>query len=108
VAAGVVPKYQNSGIESGIFKQLEKVFFSKPYLHFTEIELSWVGEFNPKMRSIYESLGAELAKIHITMRMHFNPSLPVSRFMDEKAGLTEKFNIRQFHVKTSIVTNGKT
>jgi hypothetical protein len=100
IAAGVSPRFQNSGIESGIFKQLEKVFFSPSHLHYKEIELSWVGEFNPKMRSIYESLGADLAKIHITLRLHFDEEKPVERFMGDQVELAEKFNIRQFHVKT--------
>jgi hypothetical protein len=98
MAAGVVPRFQNSGVESGIFKELEKVFLSPGYIHYKEIELSWVGEFNPKMRSIYESLGAELAKIHITMRLHFDQTIPVSRFMNEQSELVEKFHIKQFHV----------
>jgi hypothetical protein len=100
IAAGVIPRFQNTGIESGIFKQLEKVFFSPGHLHYKEIELSWVGDFNPKMRSIYESLGADLAKIHITLRLHFDEGKPVERFMGDQLELAEKFNIRQFHVKT--------
>jgi hypothetical protein len=50
IAAGVVPKFQNTGIESGIFKHLEHSFKKKYWM--TEIELSWVGDFNPKMRSL--------------------------------------------------------
>ena len=56
-AAGVHPKYQNSGVESAIFLQLYKVFKKKR--HYKELELSWVGDFNPKMISIYEAIGAQ-------------------------------------------------
>lgn len=80
-AAGVVPKFQNMGIESGIFKNLEKPFKKKYW--FTEIELSWVGDFNPKMRSIYEAVGGELAKKHLTLRYMFNPEAKFERFMPE-------------------------
>jgi len=67
---GVAPKYQKSGIESGIFWHLDKVMKSKPW--YTELELSWVGDFNPKMRALHESVGAKFAKKHITYRKLFN------------------------------------
>jgi hypothetical protein len=66
---GVVPKFQKSGIESGIFYNLQKVMDTKP--HYTELELSWVGDFNPKMRALHESVGAVFAKRHITYRKLF-------------------------------------
>ena len=43
VVGGVVPSYQNSGVESGIFLHLYEVFKKKPW--FKELELSWVGRF---------------------------------------------------------------
>jgi len=99
LVAGVVPKYQNAGVESAIFKQLEGVFFSKPYLHYKEIELSWVGDFNPKMRSLYEAVGGKLAKIHVTYRYLFDPEKPFKRFMPEAVERIGKFVIKQNHVE---------
>ncbi|MCD4770113.1 MAG: GNAT family N-acetyltransferase, partial [Bacteroidales bacterium] len=55
VVAGVNPKYQNSGIESAIFKELFHVFRKKRF--YKELELSWVGDYNPKMMAIYEAIG---------------------------------------------------
>ena len=83
IVAGVVPEFQNSGIESAIFYQLYKVFRKKR--HYKELELSWVGDFNPKMISIYEAIGATKAKTHITYRFLFDRSLPFVRYMDEMA-----------------------
>lgn len=83
LVAGVVPEYQNKGIESAIFKQLFDVFQRKP--HYKELELSWVGDYNPKMRAIYEAIGAKLAKKHITYRYIFNPEAPFKRYMEEVA-----------------------
>jgi hypothetical protein len=67
---GVVPKFQGSGIESGIFWQLRQVMLKKPW--FKEIEMSWVGDFNPKMISLFKSVGADYAKTHETLRYLFN------------------------------------
>jgi len=90
IAAGVVPKFQNRGVESGIFKNLEKPFKKKHWL--TEVELSWVGDFNPKMRSLYEAVGGKLAKKHLTLRYMFDPEAKFERFMPD---YMEKF--KQHH-----------
>ena len=83
VVGGVHPTYQNSGVESAIFLQLYKVFKKKPW--FKELELSWVGDYNPRMLAIYEALGATKAKTHITFRYMINPKLPFVRFKDERS-----------------------
>ncbi len=83
VVGGVHPTYQNSGVESAIFFQLYQVFKRKPW--FTELELSWVGDYNPKMIAIYEALGARKAKMHVTYRYLINDRLAFRRFKDEMA-----------------------
>lgn len=81
VVGGVHPTHQNSGVESAIFLQIYKVFRNKPW--FKELELSWVGDYNPRMIAIYEALGAKMAKTHITYRYMINLKLPFIRFKDE-------------------------
>ena len=83
VVGGVHPTHQNSGVESAIFYQLYQVFARKPW--FKELELSWVGDYNPRMIAIYEALGARKAKTHITYRLMLKPELPFIRFKDEMA-----------------------
>jgi hypothetical protein len=70
VIMGVKPKYQRHGVESGIFWHLNEAMKKRP--HITEIELSWVGDFNPKMRALHESVGATFGKRHITYRKLFS------------------------------------
>jgi hypothetical protein len=81
VVGGVMHTHQNSGIESAIFYQLYQVFKRKPWLR--ELELSWVGDYNPKMLAIYEALGASRAKTHITYRYLIDKTLPFARYKDE-------------------------
>jgi len=81
VVGGVIPSYQNSGVESGIFLHLYEVFKKKPW--FKELELSWVGDFNPKMMAIYEAIGAHKAKTHVTFRYLINDKLKFVRYKDE-------------------------
>ena len=66
---GVSPKYQRMGVESGIFWHLAQVMKRKPWV--TELELSWVGDFNLKMRALHESVGGHFGKKHITYRKLF-------------------------------------
>ena len=82
MAAGVVPKFQNSGIESGIFWHLNEKMTGKTW--YDEIELSWVGDYNPKMISLYEAVAAEKAKTHHTYRYMLDDTVPFERFMPEK------------------------
>jgi len=67
---GVIPKYQGAGLESAIFWHLrEPVLVKRP--HIKEMELSWVGDFNPKMLAIQEAVNAKPGKIHYTYRKLF-------------------------------------
>ena len=81
VVGGVIPSYQNSGVESAIFLHLYEVFKKKPW--FKELELSWVGDFNFKMMAIYEAIGAHKAKTHVTFRYLINDKLKFVRYKDE-------------------------
>jgi GNAT superfamily N-acetyltransferase len=74
---GVLPRYQRFGIESAIFWQMDKAIKAKK--QYTEVELSWVGDFNPKMISIYESVGGVRMKKHHTYRFLFDPKAPFKR-----------------------------
>ena len=66
---GIKPKYQRMGIESCLFYQYRDVVARNP--HITEMELSWVGDFNPKMRKLEEAMGSVMGKKHITYRYLF-------------------------------------
>jgi hypothetical protein len=74
---GVVPRFQGAGIESGIFWQLRQVFLRKTW--YNEMELSWVGDFNPKMIALFNSVGGKHAKTHETLRYLFDRSRPFER-----------------------------
>ena len=75
---GVIPKYQNLGIESAFLLQVRKVLERKP--HYKEVELSWVADFNPKMRKIFLAVGAEPAKNYITYRYLFDRNKEFKRY----------------------------
>jgi GNAT superfamily N-acetyltransferase len=75
---GVIPKFQNHGIESAFILHIRDVFKRKP--HYTEVEFSWVADFNPKMRKIFVSVGSVPAKNYITYRYLFDKTKEFKRY----------------------------
>ncbi|MCS7027234.1 MAG: GNAT family N-acetyltransferase [Bacteroidia bacterium] len=73
---GVSTKYQQMGIEVGLSMLPFEPVLKRGY---KEIELSWVGDFNPKMRSVMEATGAKQGKIHYTYRKLFDTTKPFER-----------------------------
>jgi hypothetical protein len=78
ILMGVVPKYQGLGLESAFIYQLYGVF--KELTHYTELEFSWVGDFNPPMRKLWTAVGAKPAKHYITYRYLFDREAEFERY----------------------------
>jgi hypothetical protein len=75
---GVIPKYQGLGIESAFIMNVMKVMERKK--HYTEVEFSWVADFNPKMRKIFVSVGSIPVKNYITFRYLFDRTREFKRY----------------------------
>ncbi len=78
VLMGVIPEFQNLGIESAFVMKVAGVIRNKP--HYREIEFSWVGDFNPRMRKIFISVGCVPAKHYITYRYLFDRNAEFVRY----------------------------
>lgn len=68
IVFGVIPEYQNLGLETGLIIKFYEAM-KENYPQFTQAELSWIGDFNPKMHSLFKALGAETTKIHYTYKL---------------------------------------
>lgn len=66
---GVVPQYQNKGVYSIMIMKMYEVMDKDPYI--TSTELAWIGDFNPKMHALFESLNAKKVKVHYTYEKLF-------------------------------------
>lgn len=75
---GVIPEYHGRGLESGFMYQILKVLEHKP--HYVEAEFSWVADFNPPMRKIFEEIGADPAKTYATYRYLFDREKEFKRY----------------------------
>jgi hypothetical protein len=67
---GIVPAYQNLGLETGLIIKFYEAMLKTKY--YRKCELAWIGDFNPKMQSMINALGAKTSKIHYTYRKMFS------------------------------------
>jgi len=75
---GVVPEFQGKGIDAYIIVEASKVVL--PETRYTEYELQWIGDFNPKMINVARSLGDSYqTRELITYRYLFDRTAPFER-----------------------------
>jgi hypothetical protein len=68
---GVIPEFQNKGVEGALvlFFQNQVV---KPSFKYKTFELNWIGDFNPVMMKVAEFIGGAIYKTHVTYRYLFD------------------------------------
>jgi len=79
VVFGVIPDFQGKGLEGAMVVACKQTVVDAGY---TEIEMNWIGDFNPKMIHLLETLDADLVKRHSTWRLYFDRSFPFEREKD--------------------------
>lgn len=77
VAFGIIPEFQGKGLEGALVMATAKVV--QPLKRYDEFQMNWIGDFNPQMIHICESVGAQVVKTHITYRLLFDPTKPFQR-----------------------------
>lgn len=77
IAFGVVPEWQGKGVDNYMCIEGQKVMLAE--LSYTDYEMQWIGDFNPKMINVAKGLGAELSRKLRTYRYHFDQTKPFER-----------------------------
>ncbi len=67
---GIVPEHQGKGVDS--FMIVEGATFLRKYSRYNDYEMQWIGDFNPKMVSVAESLGTVKSRVLVTYRYLFD------------------------------------
>ena len=75
---GVVPEHQGKGVEGGLVKAFANLA-TRPGFQYTDLELNWIGDFNPTMMKVCEQIGSKIYKTHITYRYLFDRDAPFER-----------------------------
>lgn len=75
---GIVPEHRKKSLEAGLICSLEAQAIRKRF-KYKELQLNWIGDFNPAMLKIAERAGAQHYKTHITYRYLFDRNKPFTR-----------------------------
>lgn len=67
---GIVPEWQGTGIEGFMIMEAAKII--QDQLLYDDFEMQWIGDFNPKMMNISESLGTRRSRLLTSYRYLFD------------------------------------
>uniref|UniRef100_UPI00404B0950 hypothetical protein n=1 Tax=Fulvivirga sp. TaxID=1931237 RepID=UPI00404B0950 len=68
---GIVPEHQGKGVEGALVLATAQMV-QKDYPRYDDLEMNWIGDFNPKMIRVVEQVGGDIVKTHITYRKLFD------------------------------------
>ena len=75
---GVVPDFQGKGVAAGMILRFVKEV-AKPTFNYTDLEMNWIGDFNPGMMKMVRQIGGKIRKTHITYRYLFDRNAEFKR-----------------------------
>ena len=67
---GVIPEFQSKGVAESMVKFFEDEV--NVGIKYTDLEMNWIGDFNPSMMKLSEQVGGSIRKTHITYRYLFD------------------------------------
>lgn len=67
---GVIPEFQGRGVDAYLIVEAATVIRRKS--KYIDFEMQWIGDFNPKMMNVAQSLGAKPTRNLVTYRYLFN------------------------------------
>lgn len=79
VLFGVVPEHQAKGVDGGIIEAFRKLAQDSGTFKYTDYEMNWIGDFNPKMIRVVEQINSYVVKKHATYRFLFDRTRPFKR-----------------------------
>ncbi len=69
---GVASAYQGKGVESAMIIEAGKNVINPEVHNYSELEMNWIGDFNPAMMHLARNLGTRIVKTHHTYRYMFD------------------------------------
>lgn len=84
---GIIPDFHGKGLEGALSMQFAKLA-KNPNFPYLDLELNWIGDFNPTMMKVCKQIGGEVVKTHITYRFLFDRNKEFTRC--KKVSGTEK------------------
>lgn len=79
IVFGVVPEHQKKGVEIAMIVEARNVI-QRGNMPYDELQMNWIGDFNPKMMRVAEQIGAKVYKTHHTYRYNFDREKQFERY----------------------------
>lgn len=77
VVFGVVPDFQGKGVEGALIAACSDLI--QNHTPYKNLEMNWIGDFNPKMIRLVENVGGTIVKTHATYRYLFDQTKEFKR-----------------------------
>lgn len=77
IVFGVVKDMQGKGVEAALIKFAHDTIYVNHW--YKQMIMTWIGDFNPKMIYVVESLEATVWRKYATLRYNFDPARPFER-----------------------------
>ena len=74
---GVVPQHQGKGVDGAIIHAMARVLYKDK--RYETLEMTGIGDFNPKMILVVRQVGGRVCKVHTTYRYLFDREQPFER-----------------------------
>jgi len=68
---GISPSHQGKGVDGALIMAIRDMVQDK-YTRYKELEMNWIGDFNPKMVTVVKQVGGDVVKTHHTYRFLFD------------------------------------
>ncbi len=72
IVFGITPEHQGKGVEAAMIVAAGKKVINNPRIPYQDLQMNWIGDFNPKMMKVVEQIGGRIYKTHATYRYLFD------------------------------------
>lgn len=72
IVFGITPEHQSKGVEAAMIVEAGKFIQNNPSMPYVDLQMNWIGDFNPKMMHLVEQVGGRIYKTHATFRYLFD------------------------------------
>ncbi|AKD05806.1 hypothetical protein POKO110462_08510 [Pontibacter korlensis] len=72
IVFGITPEHQGKGVEAAMIVAAGKKVINNPSIPYKDLQMNWIGDFNPKMMKVVEQIGGRIYKTHATYRYLFD------------------------------------
>lgn len=72
IVFGITPEHQGKGVEAALIVSAGNVVINNPSIKYYDLQMNWIGDFNPKMMRLVEQIGGRIYKTHATYRYLFD------------------------------------